>query len=289
MYGENNAFITLTYDDEHLKSPKLDYTEFQNFMKRLRKTQPIDPETKIYDEFGNCIYEGDQYPIGYFCTGEYGDRLKRPHWHAILFNWRPPEFIEGPRGERIRDVAFKYANERGDKVYTSQTLAKAWGKGNSEFGSVTIHSANYCARYAAKKLTHGKDGTHDFEPISKKSSRHAIGKKWLEKYWNTDCFNQGYIMLEDGTQVPIPRYYEKWLKANHPESYSRYVTGIKNERSEAARKRAEKQEQEFQKIIWDRRERYKWLTYDMYPKSRNQVREIIKQEKFKQLQANLKL
>lgn len=150
---EKNSFITLTYADEHLKSPKLIYSDFQLFMKRLRKGLP------------------DGSRISYLVTGEYGDEHKRPHWHAIIFNFRPS------------DLVYKYSNERGDKIFSSCVLEETWGKGITEVGDVTFHSAGYCARYAAKKLIHGKDSEHDYHPISKKSTRQAIGRSFIEKYW----------------------------------------------------------------------------------------------------------
>ena len=73
--------------------------------------------------------------------------------------------------------------------------------GNTELGSVTFESAGYCARYSAKKLVHGKDDEHDFNPISKKSSKHAIGKTWLEKFW-PDVFNHGHLVLPNGHHLP---------------------------------------------------------------------------------------
>nr|QJB20886.1 MAG: replication initiator protein [Microvirus sp.] len=193
---EKNSFITLTYDDEYLpKDRKLDYRDFQLFMKRLRKLQ---------DE-----------PIGVFVTGEYGDKTKRPHWHACLFGWSPS------------DPKFKYTNERGDQNFSSETLTNTWGLGLSEFGQVTIHSASYCARYAAKKLVHGADGTHEFNPISRKSSKHAIGKRFLESYYK-DIFSVGKCVLRDGTHCSIPRYYEKWLKEKHPDEWLRYIRDVKS-------------------------------------------------------------
>jgi len=224
---EQNAFITLTYDDENLPpGGKLVYEDFQKFIRALRKKN-FNPRT------------GDREPLGYFVTGEYGERTKRPHWHAILFNWRPPQTLRRSGGQIVTDVAFKYSTERGDRVYTSQTLSETWNKGLAEFGDVTFHSAGYCARYAAKKLVHGDDG-HEYEPISKKSSKHAIGKKFLEKYWK-DVFTHGYIILEDGSQTGVPRYYEKWLKEHRPDDWSYYVTQIKPKKIAAASAAEEKE------------------------------------------------
>lgn len=187
---EDNCFITLTYSDKHLKSPKLDYRDFQLFVKKLRNhvaESSIDENKKI----------------GVFVSGEYGDKEKRPHWHAIIFGWSP------------HDIKYLRTNEQGDKIYTSDTLDDLWAKNDkskkpNEIGDVTIKSAGYVARYATKKLIHGKDGTHEFNPISKRSSKHAIGKKWIEKYW-PDVFNDGYVEHQ-GIRMSVPRYYENGSK-----------------------------------------------------------------------------
>jgi len=252
---EQNAFITLTYSDENLKSSKLIYSDFQKFMKRLRKLK--------------------EEPIGLFVTGEYGEKNKRPHWHAIIFNWEPSDLVHAR------------TNERGDRIFSSSTLDRIWGKGFTETGSVTFESAGYCARYAAKKLVHGHDGTHDFNPISKKSSKHAIGKKWLERFW-PDVFSYGKCILRrpDGTvtETGIPRYYEKWLKEKHPEAWVDYVTQVKFKICTEASVKSEAVQQEWIDRLWKRASIGK-----PRPDSPNEVRKIIIQEKFDKLQQHLKL
>lgn len=250
---EKNAFITLTYDNENLKSPQLIYRDFQLFMKKLR------------------FLHND--PIGVFVTGEYGAENKRPHWHCLTFGYAPPDGVREPNQTDRRD---------DDVTYTSAQLDKLWGKGKANFGSVTINSAGYCARYAAKKLVHGKDGEHEFEPISKKSSKHAIGKRWIEQYW-PDVFRYGRVVLADGTEAPIPRYYEKWLKDHRPNDWLAYVTRVKLERQLSASKREKSEEQKW------------WDTYNARrltsktPLRRNEVRRLLKAKQFEQLEAYLKL
>lgn len=269
VYGDNNCFITLTYSDEKLKSPKLVYDDFQRFMKRLRKRQNDPIGVFVTGEYGN---DKDQYgnlrprhihPI-------HGDVTKRPHWHAILFNYKPS------------DGKYKYTSTSGHDVYTSETLDKLWGNGNGEFGTVTLDSASYCARYAAKKLSHGRDGEHEFEPISKKSSKHAIGKAWLERHW-PDVFLQGHVIL-DGKKLPIPRYYEKWLKDHRPDDWLSYVTRVKVDKLAEATRRQEAKTKEWLEANHRRRDlgRSDQLTD-------NQVRKLIQEKKFKELQAYLKL
>ena len=63
---ENNAFITLTYDDSNLpRGGSLDYSDFQKFMKRLRK------------RIGR--------KVSFYCGGEYGDT------HSISVDTFRPE------------------------------------------------------------------------------------------------------------------------------------------------------------------------------------------------------
>lgn len=254
---ENNCFITLTYDSDHLKNTKLQYIDFQLFIKRLRK--------KIYD--GKDPIIRDKTRISVFATGEYGEINKRPHWHACIFNWSPP------------DAKKKYISDRGDQVYSSEILDTTWGNGITEFGAVTFESAGYCARYAAKKLVHGKDDDHEYHPISKKSSKNAIGKSWLEKYW-PDVFNSGLVRFSNGTSSAIPRYYEKWLKTNHPDAWENYIKKFKYPKIEKANAVAE----ERKKIeIQDQ------LVTNRKAKTMQQMQKVITEANFKRLQERLKI
>lgn len=283
MY-ENNCFITLTYDENNLTS-KLVYKDFQTFVKNLRshihqKTldtlYPNDlnnreAQRKKFNQLSKETKKAiqNERQISIFTTGEYGDKTKRPHWHACIFNWRPT------------DLTYKYSNDRGDKVYSSETLTNLWKKGICEFGSVTYDSAGYCARYAAKKLVHGKDQDHDFQPISKKSSKNAIGKKFLESFWQ-DIFNTGRVTLPNGQSCSIPRYYEKWLKNNRPADYEKYITKLKAERSaEIIKKEEEIKQEEIEENLKRTFEEGLLIT-------RNKVREVILEQKFNQLQQNNK-
>ena len=205
-----SSFITLTFSDAHLGDNKLNYTQFQLFMKRLRK------------DHGKGI--------GFFATGEYGTQTKRQHWHAIIFGWD------------AEDKKYQFTTDRGDKVYTSKILDELWSFGDCKIGDVTFESAGYCARYAAKDLCGGKNHVIGMEPISKKSNKNAIGKKWLEKF-HDDIFNHGKMVIKksDGSYIPIgdiPRYYIKWLQKHQPQKWERYVTETKEIKTQAAIKQA---------------------------------------------------
>ena len=61
-------FVTLTYGDRQVPEDGLCKRDVQLFMKKLRK---------------RC---GGR--LRYFCTGEYGSKKGRPHYHLLLFNVR---------------------------------------------------------------------------------------------------------------------------------------------------------------------------------------------------------
>lgn len=262
IFGDNNCFLTLTYSDAHLSSPRLHLEDFQTFMKDLRNHVGHAPESRI----------------GVMYTGEYGEETKRPHWHAILFNYDPPD------KKKFRTT------ERGDHVFKSTLIDEIWGKNDpekkpSEIGNVTMDSAGYVARYAAKKLVHGKDQEHDFHPIHKTSSKNAIGKRWIEKYWE-QTFNNGYVLHpQNKSKLSIPRYYVDWLRKQIPSEYVRYVTGLREKTIKLAEENARKEELIHLSNMLNHEA---WKT-NSYPLTRPQVKERVLQSKFKKLQENLKL
>lgn len=198
---EENCFLTLTYDDEHLPADRsLDLDHFQRFLKRLRKHL-------------------HSVRIRYFHCGEYGDKLGRPHYHAIIFGWYPVD------AEPIS------VNHDGTYLYTSETLSKLWPYGFNTVGDVTFESAAYVARYVTKKVTGKKAsetdenglthyqrevvdemtgevlGVVDLKPeYTTMSRRPGIGKTWLEKY-GKDVLNNDEVII-NGRAVKPPKYYD---------------------------------------------------------------------------------
>lgn len=248
---EDNIFLTLTYSDENLESPKLIYKHWQKFIQDLRDQQ-------------------NHKPIGYMVTGEYGDLNKRPHWHAILFNYAPS------------DRKLDRTTERQEQIYTSETLTNLWNKGKTEYGSVTMDSAGYVARYSAKKLVHGYDG-HEYEPIHKTSSKHAIGKKWIEQNYKHTLEN-GLVYLPNGSPSKIPRYYLDWAKKNQPQYYQYYLINVLPRIIKLTEEQNLKEETQYlaqaEKTFGNK---------TPYPTSRSKVKETILQLKFKRLQEKSKL
>jgi len=198
---ELSIFVTLTYDDENLpESGSLMKSHYQGFMKRLRK------------------FHGSQ--IRFFHCGEYGETTRRPHYHAILF------------GIDFADKKEHSKNPQGDQIYTSETLAKIWGKGHCLIGAVTAKSAAYVARYIMKKVT-GEAAHAHYENLNlatgeiyslqpeyiTMSTRPGIGHSWFEQYAK-DVFPSDTVITAGKETLP-PKYYLRKLAEQNPKAQKR--------------------------------------------------------------------
>lgn len=174
----DNAFVTLTYDDQHLRlnddlEPTLCKRDLQLFFKRLRK------------RIG---------PFRYYACGEYGENTQRPHYHAILFGVSPllePTilkewkngfiFVGSVARESMQYVAGYVTKKLGDA--TDRNVAR-------EFSVMSLRPAlgvqalsqlrDEFERYGVIK--HNDDGTISFPTslvIGK--SRYPLGRTILDK------------------------------------------------------------------------------------------------------------
>lgn len=193
-----NAFVTLTYDNEHLPEyNSLDYRHFQLFMKRLRK------------RFAPTI-------IRFYMCGEYGDDFSRPHYHACLFNCHFP------------DKRRLSAASGGATLYSSDILSSLWPFGFASIGDVTFESAAYVARYVMKKVTGDAAEEHytTVDPetgeissrvpeFNKMSLRPGIGAAWFDKY-HADVYPRDYVVCR-GSESKPPRFYDKMFYKKFPD------------------------------------------------------------------------
>lgn len=210
---QDNAFLTLTYDPEHLPSDhSLCIEHFQKFMKRYRK------------------YLGKKR-IRYYHCGEYGSQLSRPHYHAIIFG-------------HMFDDLIPFSTRDGVTTYTSPTLERLWGKGYVTIGHVTFESAAYVARYCQKKITGDQAELHYgvCDPLTGEwfqvhpeyaTQSKGIGRAWYEKY-STDCFPSDFL-IHNGKKLKVPKYYERLYQLEEPEK----LFQIKKARKAAAKLHAD--------------------------------------------------
>lgn len=198
---EDNCFITLTYSDEFLPwDGSLNMSHFQGFMKRLR--------ARFSDR-----------KIRFFHAGEYGAKYRRPHYHALLFNF---DFAD----KRL------YKRVNGMSLYTSEVLDSIWKLGYCSVGTLTFESAAYCARYIMKKVTGAGAQEHyvgcnvvtgELVQLSPEyttmSRRPGIGREWFDRFVG-DVFPGDDVFLRGRSMRP-PRYYDCVYELENPEDFAR--------------------------------------------------------------------
>ncbi|WGL31274.1 replication initiator protein [Dipodfec virus UOA04_Rod_848] len=208
LYHNDSWFLTLTYDDEHLRPAypcdeatgeilsvhaTLVKKDLQDFMKRLR-------------------FNSGQ-AIRYFAAGEYGSQTYRPHYHLLLF------------GLHLDDLKVIKKNFANDQYYTSSFIEKCWPFGIHILGKVTWQSAAYVARYTMKKATHGYDKRYyeiagiqpEFQTMS---LRPAIGRRFYDDHpdlFKYDSFNVS--TPQGGRKIYPPEYFKKLHRLSNPSDY----------------------------------------------------------------------
>ena len=184
---KENTFLTLTYERVPYGGT-LVKRHLQLFMKRLRKSQPARK-------------------IRFFAVGEYGEQLKRPHYHLLLFNYWPQD------SEFLKEI-------NGYKYYVAGSLSKLWRYGFHMAGHVSFDSAAYCARYCTKKIT-GPGAEEHYETVVEEtgeviqrepefavmSRRPGIAAEWYARYRDS-VFPHDDVVVK-GRQIKPPRYYDK--------------------------------------------------------------------------------
>lgn len=228
---DKNCFITLTYNQECLPpGGSLVKQDYQQFMKRLRwhfSEKRVNPETGRKKRY----YK----PIRYYHCGEYGDKTRRPHYHAALF---------GVDFEDLEPVLYNSNSQQW--IYSSGTLADIWKMGNVTVGELTWESASYLAHYITKKVTgdmaedhycHVNELTGEITQRQPEyvtmSLKPGIGATWLDKYGETDCFRGDQVVINGRPQKP-PKYYDSVFEAEHPEEFHA-AKALRREQGEQSR------------------------------------------------------
>lgn len=221
---EDNCFITLTFDNEHIpQNGSLDVSIFQRFMKRLRK-------------------EYAPKKIRFFHCGEYGEKFKRPHYHACLFGFDFSDLVSYNTGKGV--------------VQSSNALKKLWPYGFNTVGELTFDSAAYVARYITKKVTGQAALLHytdiDFktgEVLNERkpeyttmSRRPGIGKKWFDEF-KDEVYPSDSVVVR-GKEMKPPKYYDSQYEIIEPEKFLK----IKDERVKEASKHLNDQTEERLKV-----------------------------------------
>lgn len=191
-------FATLTYDDQNLPPNfSLRPRDTELFWKRLRKSQA-------------------HRKIRYYLCGEYGEENLRPHYHAIIYNYRPSD-------EKV--VISGHV-----RAYESASLQALWGLGFVQYGDIAPESCAYVSRYVTKKVTGSRAQAHyeRMDPesgvissvlpeFSRSSRRPGIGRLHYDEF-HRDLYPSDFIIVA-GRKQPVPRYYDKQLEKADPRLY----------------------------------------------------------------------
>lgn len=239
-------FITLTYNDDHVpgmivktgeimrkvqytwkpgeKHPSsvqiLLYEDIQKFLKRLRKA-----------------YKGK---LRYFVAGEYGEQTARPHYHMILYGWKPTDL------ENLYKI-------HHNGYYTSKWLEELWGMGQIQIAQAVPETYRYVAGYVTKKMykIDGRKANAYYElgqtkPFACMSLKPGLGDNYYQEH-KAEIWRQGYIQCTNGKKAQIPRYYEKQMEAENPERLWR----IKQNRQKNAmeQKRLQLEGQDYKNVL----------------------------------------
>lgn len=219
---KDNCFITLTFrDDDIVRNHSLDKDDFVLFMKKLRQ---FDCRYRWLPKFqkyvlGHRFMWRTKSNVRFFHCGEYGEKLKRPHHHACLFNF---DFKD----------KFLWSVRNGVRLYRSKALEKLWPYGFSTVGDVTFESAAYVARYVMKKINGDMADKHydglvpEYVTMSRKP---GIGKLWFDKY-KTDVYPHDYVVVNGHKSKP-PRFYDENFLLTDKDEFEI----IKSNRKEAAK------------------------------------------------------
>lgn len=176
-----STFVTLTYDDEHIPMSasrnffEVCKSDVQAFFKRLRK-------------FMNSTNIGN---FRYFLTAEYGEGLRRPHYHALLY----------------------FDDYASHSLQFYDTVQAKWGNGLVSFGDVEAASIHYCMKYIMKFDETCDPLPEEVAPVFRLMSRKpAIGLVWLDerkRNYYEQCIIRGdpCLVNVNGRDLNLPRFF----------------------------------------------------------------------------------
>lgn len=239
-------FITLTYDDEHVPGMIVKTGEIMRKVQYAWKPgeeRPSSVQILLYEDiqkFLKRLRKAYRGKLRYFVAGEYGEQTARPHYHMILYGWRPTDL------ENLYKI-------HHNGYYTSKWLADLWGMGQVQIAQAVPETYRYVAGYVTKKMYEidGKKANEYYElgqtkPFACMSLKPGLGDNYYKKH-KAEIWRQGYIQCTNGKRAQIPRYYEKQMEAENPER----LWKIKQNRQKNAmeQKRLQLEEQDYKTVL----------------------------------------
>lgn len=118
---KEKCFITLTYDENN-NPIILRRKDLTDFIKRLR-----------------YYLNKEKIKIRYFAAGEYGTLRQRPHYHIIVYGWKP------------HDMKYDTISNRKNICYKSDFLTKIWNMGRVVVQNFAQAEIAYISLYETNK------------------------------------------------------------------------------------------------------------------------------------------
>lgn len=171
-YYNVSAFVTFTYDDEHLRfnngfvNPTLSKEDLHRYLDKIRHQLDLD--------------------YAYYVCGEYGDKFNRPHYHAIFFGL--------------------------DYQLHKSFFEKSWKLGSVKVLPLTSKAFNYVTKYVTSSNSQDDSLYFDYGiiPPFHKYSR-GLGSQYFLKY-RDDIETKGYFVLDGRKIVVNRYYFNKYAR-----------------------------------------------------------------------------
>lgn len=229
---ECNAFVTLTYDPEHLPELQqvIDVETGETFLWPSLVPEDLEKFMKDLRRYYKYHYNYDN--IRFYACGEYGEEGGRPHFHLLLFNLPVP------------DKQYWFTNHENEKIYISNSLSKIWNKGIVTIGDVTWNSAAYVARYVMKKQKGNTAGLVEIcghlvtglvPEFTRMSRKPGIAWKYYDEHKHEFYETDEIVLSVRGKVRTIkpPRYYDKLYDIDCEDPF--VMSDIKKRRAELAK------------------------------------------------------
>lgn len=211
------AFLTLTYKDSPIIIVRKD---IQDFFKRFR----YEINKEYYNKLNNVKkglrgeqlklwkleHQNEYTKIRYFYIGEYGKK-GRPHFHAIIYGWtdKKPNYLD--------------ISKRGNIVYQSEDVQKAWGLGRTSYQKFSLAEIPYTTLYTtpaeifskAYKMTAEKLKTLEFYARNKKmdkSSKNNLLSEIKALHEELEKNKAEYVLVKEINGWSIALGWEKFAE-----------------------------------------------------------------------------
>lgn len=229
---ENNYWITLTYDEDHL--PIAEWIKYKKYEDNKEwhweilentgdeswqdGTVQIEELQRFINTMRKDFERRGHTGIRYFAAAEYGSENHRPHYHIIFFNLplRLDEFYDAHLDNRTHSFSWK-----------SKEIDKWWKQGIAEVTEVEWCNCAYTARYNSKALIDGAKKQEEYAKQGKlkefitMSRRPGIGNNYFNENMSKIYENDEIIIqtFNGSCVVKPPKAWDKKFKELFPEAF----------------------------------------------------------------------